>query len=355
MLDAAGFSPAVMQGNNDFSVAGSFSVNAHGWPVPCGPLGSTVQAIRLMLMDGAIVTCSRTENRELFGLVMGGNGLFGIVLDLELKMVPNCFLEATYEVMASEEFGTHFVKAIYSEPSPHMAYGRLNVARRNFLGEATMVTYRSTTTPGNGFQVASNGNLLSTATRALYRAQTGSEFGKKVRWLAETVIGPLVLPNKVTRNTLLNIPISELVGRDHERTDILHEYFLPPESFQDFIAACRKIIPRHRQDCLNVTMRFVEADLESVLAYAPNRRIAAVMAFSQEMTPAAEADMLLLTEALIDRVLELGGSFYLPYRLHARRDQVEAAYGNTQYFVDRKYHYDPGLLFLNAMWDAYFR
>ena len=33
-LDAIGFSPAVMQSNNDFGVASTFSVNAHGWPVP---------------------------------------------------------------------------------------------------------------------------------------------------------------------------------------------------------------------------------------------------------------------------------------------------------------------------------
>ena len=35
-----GFSPAVMQSNNDFGVAATFSVNAHGWPVPYGPFGS---------------------------------------------------------------------------------------------------------------------------------------------------------------------------------------------------------------------------------------------------------------------------------------------------------------------------
>jgi len=41
-LDALGFSPAVMQSNNDFGVASTFSVNAHGWPVPFSGCGSTV-------------------------------------------------------------------------------------------------------------------------------------------------------------------------------------------------------------------------------------------------------------------------------------------------------------------------
>jgi hypothetical protein len=64
--------------------------------------------------------------------------------------------------------------------------------------------------------------------------------------------------------------------------------------------------------------------------------------------------MLRMAEELIDRVLAIGGSFYLPYRLHARRDQVEAAYPNARAFAERKRHYDPGLLFRNLMWSAYF-
>src|SRR5208283_3607369 len=39
-LDPLGFSPKVMQSNNDFGVASTFCVNAHGWPVPFGPFGS---------------------------------------------------------------------------------------------------------------------------------------------------------------------------------------------------------------------------------------------------------------------------------------------------------------------------
>jgi len=103
-----------------------------------------------------------------------------------------------------------------------------------------------------------------------------------------------------------------------------------------------------------VTLRYVAADGESVLAFAPTRRIAAVMSFSQEMQPQAEVAMRRMTEALIERVVAIGGSFYLPYRLHARRDQVAKAYPNAARFVERKRHYDPQLLLRNAMWHEYF-
>ena len=64
-LDALGFSPAVMQSNNDFGVASTFSVNAHGWPVPFSGCGSTVREITMVLADGSVVTCSRDENADL--------------------------------------------------------------------------------------------------------------------------------------------------------------------------------------------------------------------------------------------------------------------------------------------------
>ena len=77
----------------------------------------------------------------------------------------------------------------------------------------------------------------------------------------------------------MNYPVSVLAGTDAQRTDILHEYFVPPERFGDFLAACREIIPPSRQDLLNVTLRYVDADLASVLSFAPAPRIAAVMLF----------------------------------------------------------------------------
>jgi hypothetical protein len=79
-----------------------------------------------------------------------------------------------------------------------------------------------------------------------------------------------------------------------------------------------------------------------------------VMSFSQEITPEGEADMILTSEALIDLVGSIGGSFYLPYRLHARPDQFAAIYPNAARFAERKAHYDPGSLFRNALWDTYF-
>ena len=51
----------------------------------------------------------------------------------------------------------------------------------------------------------------------------------------------------VTRNAILNYPVGALAGVEPDRVDILHEYFVPPERFSDFLTACRETILRSAQ------------------------------------------------------------------------------------------------------------
>jgi FAD/FMN-containing dehydrogenase len=353
-LDPRGFSPAVMQSNADFGVGSTFCVNAHGWPVPYGPFGSTVKAIRMVLADGTLLRCSRDENAELFRLAMGGYGLFGIVVDLEVEMVSNLLLTPTFERMAPERFAERFTHAIDSDTNVKLAYGRMSVSRKSFLDDALLVTFRPAAQQPAPLPVVTTSNKLSGVANTIYRAQTGWEVAKGLRWFMESRLGPAITEGPYTRNSLMAEPVANLAQKDLRRTDILHEYFVSPDRFGDFLTACRDIIPKARAEFLNVTLRNVAEDKTPALTIAASRRIAAVMSFSQETSPEGEIDMMQMTEALIDRVIAVGGTFYLPYRLHARRDQVEKAYPATTDFVAAKRRYDPGLLFRNAMWDAYF-
>jgi FAD/FMN-containing dehydrogenase len=353
-LDPLGYSVAVMQSNNDFSVAGTLGVNAHGWPVPFGPFGATVHAVRLMLADGSIVSCSRTDNAELFSLVIGGYGLFGIVLDVEVEMIANVMLVPTFERMPAAEMAGR-LRTVVEDAAVNMAYGRLSIAAKDFLQEALVVSYRPVLPQPRAMPLASRSNLYSFLSRQVYRGQVGSERGKEARWYAETALFARAASRQpLTRNAILSYPVSALAEANLNRADILHEYFIPPERFADFLTACREIIPSARQDLINVTLRHVEADRVSVLAYAPSARIAAVMSFSQEISLDADRAMAALTERLIEAVIALGGTFYLPYRLHARPEQVRAAYPQVDAFIAKKRHYDPQLRFRNMMWDKYF-
>jgi FAD/FMN-containing dehydrogenase len=256
--------------------------------------------------------------------------------------------------MPPERFADQFVRTIDADRSLTMAYGRLSVSRKNFFDDALMVTYRPAANQLASLPAVTSSGRLTGLENEIYRAQTGWEVAKGLRWFMEARLGPTISGGRATRNSLMAEPVVNLAQKDMRRTDILHEYFVAPERFGEFLVACRDIIPKSRAEFLNVTLRYVAEDKTPVLSIAPVRRIAAVMSFSQEVTPEGEIDMMQTTEALIDRVTAIGGAFYLPYRLHARRDQIEKAYPATSAFVAAKRRYDPGLLFRNAMWDAYF-
>ncbi len=353
-LDPRGFSPAVMQSNHDFGIGSTFCVNAHGWPVPYGPFGSTVHAIRMVLADGTLVNCSRTENAELFRLAMGGYGLFGVIVELDVDMVPNLLLTPSFERMDPERFAEAFVRVVTTDKAARMAYGRLSVSRAGFFDEAMLVSFRPSAQQPDRLPAATSSSAMTEIQREVYRAQIGWENAKRLRWYIESQFAPMIASGGWTRNSLMNEPVANLAGTNKRLTDILHEYFVPPDRFHDFLLACRDVIPKAKAEFLNVTLRYVAADETPVLAFAPTPRIAAVMSFSQDISAEGETDMLQLTEALIERITAIGGAFYLPYRLHARRDQVAKSYPHVADFVAAKRRYDPNLTFRNAMWDTYF-
>lgn len=346
-LDPLGLSPKVMQSNADFGVAATFSVGAHGWPTAFGPMGSTVRSIEMLLADGSHITASRSENPGLFAAAMGGYGLIGLITAMEVEAAPNLLLEPTFQVMAAEDFAAAFRAVV---PTVPMAYGRMNIDRAGFFREAMLVSYR----PVEGeIPPAAGSGWLSKASRAIFRAQPGNEWVKRRRWGIETGIGAR-LAGAASRSSLMNEPVVTLDDRDPRRTDILHEYFVAPDRFGDFITACRQIIPGSYQELLNITLRWVERDETALLSYAPaGPRIASVLLFSQEMTTRAEADMAWMTSRLIAAVQEIGGSYYLPYRPHATPEQFRQGYARAGEFAALKRQVDPGLLFRNALWDRY--
>jgi FAD/FMN-containing dehydrogenase len=129
--------------------------------------------------------------------------------------------------------------------------------------------------------------------------------------------------------------------------DILHEYFIPTAQFAAFLERAREIIPRHDADLLNVTIRNVREDRDTFLRYADQDMFAFVMLFNQLRTAEGDKRMELLTSELIEAAIGCGGRYYLPYRLHATKDQFARAYPRAKEFFGRKRQVDPTGLFEN--------
>ncbi|HTU94110.1 MAG TPA: FAD-binding oxidoreductase [Gemmataceae bacterium] len=353
-LDARGFSVAVMQSNNNFSVGGSISVNCHGWQHNCPPIASTVESLRLMKTDGVIVRCSRDKNVELFSLVLGGYGLFGVILDVDLRVVPNERYRPEFEALPAENYASRFAEKVNGAPDIGMAYGRLCIVpgEEMFLREAVLTVFRRAPCRKEEIPVLQSPGYRSLR-RQLHRAQIDSNAGKELRWKAEKTLSSLIAKNYYSRNQLLNEETEVYREQNSDRTDILHEYFLPPQRMAAFLERARAIIPKHHGDLLNVTVRNVREDKDTFLRYADREMFAFVMLFSQLRTPDAERRMEAMTQELIDAALELEGRFYLPYRLHATAAQLHKAYPQARSFFEQKHRYDPEEVFRNQFYAKY--
>lgn len=349
-LDPRGRSVEIMQSDNSFSIGGSISVNAHGWQYGRPPIASTVESFRLMQADGAIVRCSRTENRELFSLALGGYGLFGLILDVELRVMANERYRLEQHVVLIDESLATFDAKIKDRPGVQMAYARMNIVPDTFLEEVII----------NAFFHDPRGEIpalgepgMQELKRVVFRGSAESEYGKELRWSAETKLQPLLAGKIFSRNQLLSESVDVFQNRSADSTDILHEYFIPRHRLTGFVKAMRRIIPQHGANLLNVTVRAVNEDKDTFLRYADQPMIAFVMLFVQDRTSAGEARMQALTRELINAAIEHEGRYYLPYRLHATREQFYRAYPQSREFFDRKREYDPEELFQNQFYIKY--
>ncbi len=351
-LDPLGRSVQVMQSNDSFTVGGSISVNCHGWQYGRPPIASTVESFRLMQADGSIVQCSRDENPELFSLVLGGYGLFGIILDTRLRITNNVRYRVTRHIVPSSEAMTTYHEKVEAAGHAAMAYARLDVSADNFLNEVMIYVLEEDPQEDGRLQPVGPPGFVSLR-RSIFRGSTESDYGKRLRWDAETRLQPTLTPSHYTRNQVLDEGVEVFQNRSADSTDILHEYFLPPEQLESFILELQEIIPAHQANLLNVTIRSIREDTDTFLRYADRSMLSVVMLFSQPRSSAGDARMQVLSRELIDRALALNGRYYLPYRLHASAEQFQRAYPQAESFFQLKRKYDPNELFINQFYLKY--
>ncbi len=353
-LDGRGRSIAIMQSNNSFSVGGSLSANAHGWQHNAPPIASSVRALRVLLANGTVVSCSRTQNTELFSLVLGGYGLFGIILDAELRTVPNQRYKAERYIVPTRDYVATYARQVNGKSDVTMVYGRLSVDPRTFLDEAILTVFRHHPAR-NGRVPPLKEPIFVPITRAIFRRSVGSDQGKAQRWWIEKRVSGLSGLTAFSRNQLLNTSVGVYANPSESSTDILHEYFVPPEQLPAFVGALRRIVRHHGSDLLNVTLRNVYPDPDSFLRYARREMFGLVILFNYPRTVEADPAMTAMTRELIDVALGLGGTYYLPYRLHATREQFHRAYPQAAQFFALKRKYDPTEVFQNQFYVTYGR
>jgi len=352
-LNDYGRSVAVMQSDYDFSVGGSISVNCHGLQTRTPPISSTVESFELLKPDGEVVICSRLENAELFSLALGGYSLFGVILEVELKVVANSYLRMTSLYVPVEEFPETYEKYC-SDEKVEAIYGRLNIVPEELLQTAILKIFTRSTNNHGALKNELCVRPCEKEYAKIFRDQEGSDIGKRNRWDIEKVSGSDIDKIQyISRNELFNGSAAMYLNQSSKSTDILQEYFVDKERFMDFVEASRELSVKYNQEILNVTVRYVNKDQDTFLNYARENCISLVYLFVQKKSDEGEASMKAMTQELVDKVREVKGTYYLPYRLHASNQQFHKIYPKAKEFFMLKRCYDPEEIFQNNFYKCY--
>jgi FAD/FMN-containing dehydrogenase len=348
-LDNYGKSVAIMQAFSSFSIGGSISVNGHGWQKDLPPIAESVISFTLLTHDGDVITCSRQENVALFKLVIGGYGLFGVILDIKLKVVQNIALQYKYVRLSPKNYLTYYKKYVSNNPNVNLVFGRLRISDKLFLEEATLNFFEKV----EGDIPVLEYKKSTETQRLVFRGSVDSEYGKRLRWDLETGMNKVSKKQIYSRNQLLNDHVSLIENKDITSTDLLQEYFIPEKNFNQFINDIKPILKKSKIDLLNITIRGVQQDNDSYLAYAQEDVFGFVFLFNQKKTDEQERDMKILTNHLVDIALKNNGTFYLPYRLHIDKSKIRKSYPNADSFFQLKRKYDPDEIFNNKFYEYY--
>ena len=349
-LAKQGMTVEIMQSNADFSVGGTLSVNAHGWQPARPPVSSSVEKISVLMEDGMVRICSREQNKQIFRHVLGGYGLFGVILEAWIRPVPNRTLRSTSRSVNVGDFYKEW-KNITNEGA-ELAYGRLSVAPGSFFETVWLSSYMA-----DGDELAENPapyviDRKARLSRAIFRASLGSDRGKSLRhWMERSFGGEL--SGTSPRSRLLSEPAKVFGNHDPEMRDLLLEYFIPMNKFSEFVKQAAPIIKKEYDSLLNVTVREIAKDIDTALPYARQDMFGLVMLFTINRALEAENGISSMAGELIELAYSMNGTFYLPYRNFATPTQLRKCYPEFSEFLIKKKEFDPQEIFSSGFYQKY--
>lgn len=314
-INPHGLSLKVSQSQNIFTVGGSLSVNAHGLDIRNGGLSDTVSSMRFMNADGKILQLSPTENRELFAAVIGGYGLFGIILDVTLQLTDDELYEIETNSMSYSDYPSYFKQQVKDDPEAAMHLARISISPETFMEEMYTITYKSAQDQKQlaDYQKLKTENLIAVPKFFLGLSRI-NDAGKNSFWETQKIYTEKIDGNLVSRNNAMRSD-SEFMEYDNSRkTEILQEYFVPIGQFEEYIPALKAVLEAHPDfNLLNVTIRYVEQNDNAVLSYAKEDMFSLVLLINQGTDAESVEKTQEVVREMIDATLAHDGSYYLPY------------------------------------------
>ena len=331
-------------GADRLSIGGAVAANVHGRGLTLRPFISDVEALTLIGAGGERRRCSRTENAELFRLVCGGYGLFGFVDTVTLRLIPRHKVRRAVEIETADRLITRFDERIADGYEFGDFQFALDPRSDDFLRRGIFSCYKpappDTPIPEN------------------QRALSPSDW-KKLLWLAHVdkqgawdaytrhylgTDGQVYWSDTHQLSTYIDDYhswLDEETKAEHSATEIISELYVPREALDDFLAEAADDFRLNRVDCIYGTIRLIERDDESFLAWAKEPYACTIFNIHTRHTPAGVELSAAAFRRLIDMAASRQGSWFLTYHTFGTRSQLLACYPQLPEFLRLKRRYDP--------------
>ena len=345
-------------GADRLTIGGALSANIHGRGLRLRPIIADVEAFDLIDHTGALVTCSRTANSELFSLAIGGYGLFGVIARVTLRLARRHRLERRVCVACIDtlpdlfetrirdgfEYGD-FQFATDPESAEFMHTG-VFACYRPVEGDGPMPEHQRALSPPDWQRLLllahSDKSRAFAEYARFYLSTDGQEYWSDTHQLASYADG---YHSALDRDLHAAVKGSEMIS----------ELYVPRAALPAFMAAVREQARAHAVNIIYGTIRLIEQDDESVLAWARQPWACIVVNLHVDHCPRglrkAEEDF----RRLIDTAAAFGGSYYLTYHRWATVEQVERCHPRMREFLALKRTYDPRAVFTSDWYDHHAR
>ena len=315
-------------GADRLTIGGALSANAHGRGLKMAPFIGDVEAFDLVDASGEPRRCSRTENRELFQLAIGGYGLFGVITSVTLRLAPRRKVRRVVEVRSVDGLMEAFDRRI----ADGFLYGdfQYDIDSRSdtFMRRGVFSCYQpvdDATPIAEGQKELSDDDWRGLL--YLAHADRSAAFDRYSMYYLST-------SGQVYRSDLHQL--STYLDGYHRgldpklggvrATEMITEIYVPRPALGRFFEQVREAFRGIAVPIVYGTVRLIERDAESFLPWARDRWACTIFNLHVEHTPAGIDRGADAFRALIDMALGHGGSYFLTYHRWARREQVEAAY-----------------------------
>ncbi|MEM7393321.1 MAG: FAD-binding oxidoreductase [Verrucomicrobiota bacterium] len=344
-------------GADRLSIGGAIASNIHGRGLEMKPFIDDLVSFKLLDADGGLKTCSRTENPDLFRLVVGGYGLFGIVVSARLRLAPRVKVRRIVKPIALDDLMAGFEASIAAGATYGDFQFSIDPNSDEFLRHGIFSCYHPVET---NEPVVKEVRRLTKVDwqRLIYLAHTDkAQAFEAYRSFYLSTSGQLYWSDTHQLSLYLDDYHEELdrkLGATCPGSEMITELYVPRDKLTDFMEDVRSDFLRHNIDLIYGTIRLIQKDDESILAWAKQDYACVIFNLHTDHCPSGIEISRQAFQRLIDIALVHNGSYFLTYHRYARKDQVLQAYPQFPAFLETKLQHDPEERF-QSNWYRHYR